>query len=245
MRFSIQEGLKPSGLRGISPTQIQQHWELYKGYVVNANELFEALAAAKPGAREWSELKRRAAFEFNGVALHELYFGNLAPELTLDPQSALAEQVAQQWGGVSAWLEDLAATGAMRGIGWAMTYHDTGSGALQDWWIGEHDLHHPVGLTPILVMDVWEHAYMVDHGATGRGAYIQAFLRNINWRVVEQRFAASADCARAERATASHSRAECSTGGTDNRGGDVGGRTLAHPTMEKRSETERGIPPRS
>lgn len=191
MRYSVQEQLKPAGLNGISDEQIRQHWELYKGYVANTNALLEELSTLKPGARAFSELKRRFAFEYDGMALHEYYFGNLRAGSVRDDGSALAAQVTRQFGSLDAWLADFAATGAMRGIGWAVAYHDRVGGLLLNCWVGDHELHHPTGLTPVLVMDVWEHAYMVDRGATGRGDYIQAFLRNVEWGTVERRFAES------------------------------------------------------
>jgi Fe-Mn family superoxide dismutase len=191
MRYSVQEQLKPAGLKGISDEQIQQHWELYKGYVANTNALLEAISALEPGTRAWSELKRRFGFEFDGMVLHEYYFGNLRGGVARDGSSALAAQVTRQFGSVDAWLADLAATGGMRGIGWAIAYHDREAGRLLNCWVGDHESNHPAGLVPILVMDVWEHAYMVDRGATGRADYIQAFLRNVDWGSVERRFAES------------------------------------------------------
>jgi Fe-Mn family superoxide dismutase len=192
MRFSVQEQLKPSGLKDISDEQIRQHWELYKGYVSNLNTLLEELSAAKPGSRTWSELKRRAGFEFDGMALHEYYFGNLKADVARDDKGAFLQQVAKQFGSVDAWQADFTSTGAMRGIGWAIAYHDRTSGAILNWWVSDHEMNHPAGLTPILVMDVWEHAYMVDHGAGGRGDYIKAFMRNVDWKTIEKRFEDSA-----------------------------------------------------
>ena len=188
MSYSVQDRIKPRALRGISDDQIRQHWALYEGYVKNVNGLLEDLERAEIGSRSWAELKRRAGFEFNGMALHEYYFGNLAAGSQLSAQSALASDLMGSWGTVEVWRQDFAKTGAMRGVGWAILYRDPMSDRLFNWWIGDHELNHPAGCHPILVLDVFEHAWMVDYGASGRDEYIRAFLDNVCWEVVEQRY---------------------------------------------------------
>lgn len=189
--YEAQEHLKPKALARISDAQIEEHWKLYEAYVKNTNELLGELGDAEPKSRPWSELKRRLAFEFDGMVLHEYYFGNLAAGAALSPQSDLAVGLAQQWKTLPAWREDFAATAAMRGIGWVILYHDPAVDRLFNWWVGEHQVDHPVGLDPILVLDVWEHAWMVDYGASDKERYVEAFLDNVAWSVVEQRFKAS------------------------------------------------------
>lgn len=191
MSYTVQEALKPKGLKGISDNQIEQHWGLYKGYVTNVNGLVDELGKLEVGSRAWSELKRRAGFEFSGMVLHEYYFGNLASQVPMKRGGGFASAVQGRWGSFEAWQNDLAKTGAMRGIGWAILYHDSLTDNLFNWWVNEHEDNHPAGFNPIVVLDVFEHAYMVDHGATGRGDYIKAFFDNVNWETVEQRFADS------------------------------------------------------
>lgn len=191
MSYTVQEVLKPKGLKGISDNQIDQHWGLYKGYVTNVNGLLDDLKKLEPGSRAWSELKRRAGFEFSGMVLHEYYFGNLAAHVGMPRSGGFANAVQGQWGSLEAWQNDLAKTGAMRGIGWAILYHDAVTNNLFNWWVNEHEDNHPAGFNPIVVLDVFEHAYMVDHGAGGRGDYIKAFFDNVNWEIVEQRFGES------------------------------------------------------
>ncbi|MBI4269219.1 MAG: superoxide dismutase [Candidatus Rokubacteria bacterium] len=191
MTYLVQEQLKPHGLKGISGDQIEEHWGLYKGYVTNTNALLAELAQAGVGSRHWAELKRRAGFEWNGMVLHEYYFGGLASGMPMNRRSALGERLVQGWRSVDAWQEDFAKTGMIRGIGWVILYHDPLTDSLFNWWVSDHEVNHPAGLNPILVLDVFEHAYMVDHGTAGRSRYIDAFLENVNWGVVEQRFADS------------------------------------------------------
>jgi len=190
--YEVHNHLKPKALAGISDDQIDQHWTLYEGYVKNVNALLDEIAHGKPGTATWAELHRRAGFEWNGMALHEYYFGNLAAGGHLSAQSTLSDEIVAEWDSVDAWREQFAKTGATRGVGWAVLYRDPATERLFNWWIGEHELGHPAGCHPILVLDVWEHAYMVDHGAGGREDYITAFLENVYWEVVEQRHRDSA-----------------------------------------------------
>jgi len=193
MTYKVQEHLKPKTLTGISDGQIEQHWHLYEAYVKNTNELLDEIREAEAGSKHWAELKRRLGFEYNGMALHEYYFGNLAAGRSLTPKSALADALASDWGDFRAWREDFAKTAAMRGIGWVVLYHDPGAGRLFNWWVSDHEVNHPAGLAPILVLDVFEHAWMVDYGAGEKDKYVDAFLENIGWEAVERRFKESRD----------------------------------------------------
>lgn len=179
-------------LDGISAEQLENHYALYKGYVTNTNTLNDKLAelraAGKAGTPEYNEMRRRLAFEYDGIRLHEYYFENMIGNGGDAPKSGkLAELLNDYFGSVDAWVADFKATGAMRGIGWAVLYQDPVTGRLQNFWITDHENGHPAGFTPILVMDVWEHAYIGDYKPTERGKYIEAFFRNINWKVVESR----------------------------------------------------------
>lgn len=191
MRYTVQKHLKPGRLSGISEAQVDQHWALYEGYVKNTNALLEALGALEVGSREWGELKRRAGFEFNGMILHEYYFGGLATGSRLSPSGELAGALTATWGTVNAWRQDMTGTAAMRGVGWAILYHDPAADRLFNWWVSDHEINHPAGFHPMLVLDVFEHAWVVDYGIAGRGAYIAAFFENVNWDVVEHRFRTS------------------------------------------------------
>lgn len=179
-------------LDGISSEQLEQHYKLYQGYVTNTNTLNDKLAemreSGKSGTPEYNELRRRFGFEYDGMILHEYYFGNMTGNGGSAPTSGkLAEKLKEDFGSVDAWEADFKATGMMRGIGWAVLYQDPNTGRLQNFWITDHEYGHPAGFTPILVMDVWEHAYCVDWKPTERAKYVDAFFRNINWKTVESR----------------------------------------------------------
>ena len=144
------------------------------------------LKEGKTGTPEYAELKRRFGFEFNGMRLHEYYFGNLGGKKALDKTGAVADKLAAAYGSYEGWEQDFKATGAMRGVGWAILYQDNTNGWLFNQWINEHEVGHPAGCSPILVMDVFEHAFMLDYGLK-RADYIIAFFQNIDWDAVTKR----------------------------------------------------------
>lgn len=183
------------GTPGFSDALLKNHFTLYQGYVKNTNALAETLAGAveegKNGTPAYCELKRRFGWEFNGMRLHELYFENMTKSvasLTATSHS-LAHALDVQFGSQAAWQKDFVSVGAMRGIGWVILYHDRESGRFFNVWINEHDGGHLSGATPLLVMDVFEHAYVLDYGIK-KMEYLEAFMKAIDWRVVSQRFKA-------------------------------------------------------
>jgi Fe-Mn family superoxide dismutase len=187
--YEPRQELKPKNLDGIGEDQIAQHWALYEGYVKNVNLLTKTLAGLsekKDFGVEFSELKRRLAFEYDGMVLHEHYFGILKAGQPIPVESAaLTKAFKQDFGGFKNWKEEFAAMGKMRGIGWVILYADPRRRTLTNFWIGMHESGHPVGLVPLLVMDIWEHAYMVDGGAGDRATYVEKFLNNVDWPKVE------------------------------------------------------------
>jgi Fe-Mn family superoxide dismutase len=170
------------GLKGIPDALVEHHLRLYAGYVRSLNLLRTRLESAAPGTPEFAELHRRTGFEINGARLHELYFGNLSPGGG-GLAGSVRERLAAGWGSADRWRAEFAAMGAMRGVGWVVLYEDPEDGRLSNHWIGLHEDGHPAGFRPILVMDVWEHAF------TGmeRPAYVEAFLANVDGEAVERR----------------------------------------------------------
>jgi Fe-Mn family superoxide dismutase len=177
------------GMEGFSETLLKNHFTLYQGYVTHTNRLTDTMnQMLKDGKThtEYAELKRRFGWEFNGMRLHEYYFENLGGKGDLDRTGKLFRRISDDFGSFEAWEKDFKAVGAMRGIGWAVLYQDPVNGRLMNFWINEHDVGHPAGGTPILILDVFEHAFMIDYGLR-RADYIGAFFKNIHWRAVEGR----------------------------------------------------------
>ncbi len=178
------------GMKGFSETALKNHFTLYQGYVTNTNKVADTLAQmlkdGKTGTPEYAELKRRFGWEFNGMRLHELYFENLKGGGSIDKSGKLAKKMEKDFGSVEAWEKDFRACGGMRGVGWIVLYHDVAGDRLFNSWINEHDVAHLAGCTPVLIMDVFEHAYMTDYQLK-RADYIESFFANINWKVTEAR----------------------------------------------------------
>ena len=190
MSYSARDYGNLIGMKGFSETLLKNHFTLYQGYVTNTNKLTDLLGQmlkeGKTSTPEYAELKRRMGFEFNGMRLHEYYFENLGGKTPLDKAPALAKKLADAYGGQENWLKDFKATGSMRGIGWAILYQDGMTGILFNQWINEHETGHLAGCRPLLVMDVFEHAFMIDYGLK-RADYIEVFFNNVNWTAVEGR----------------------------------------------------------
>ncbi len=190
MAYEAKDYSELIGMEGFSETLLTNHFTLYQGYVTNTNKLTDILAAmlkeSKTATPEYAELKRRFGFEFNGMRLHEYYFENLGGKTPLDRSGALAKKLAGAFGSYDDWEKDFRATGAMRGIGWVVLYQDDTNGGLCNQWINEHEVGHLAGCRPILVMDVFEHAFMLDYGLK-RAEYMEAFYMNVDWKVVADR----------------------------------------------------------
>ncbi len=181
-------------LKGISDVQLEEHFTLYEGYVESLNtitEQLESMGKDKKGNYAYSpfaELKRRFPVAYNGVYLHELYFDNLSSEKG-EPDKTFNEAIKKEWGTVSAWKEDVCATG-MAGPGWVITGYEPTANRIQNLLITEHHIGWPVDHVPIMVLDMWEHAFFFDY-KTDKKAYMNAFFDNLDWDLVNRRFEAA------------------------------------------------------
>lgn len=173
------------GLAGLSDTMLTNHFTLYKGYVDNANKLIGELDVVVKGSVEYYELKRRLGWEVNGIKLHELYFENLSKE-----KKAMGEKIKalliENYGTLEEWEASLRRNGTIRGIGWVLLVQDKDTDKLFHTWIGEHNVGLVVNADILYVMDMWEHAFMVDYGLK-KADYISTFINAIDWDVVEKR----------------------------------------------------------
>jgi len=183
-----------SGLKGISDQTLEMHFKLYEGYVANTNTLNEKIGSLIGGGSisdmtTYSELTRRLGFEYNGMVLHEYYFENMKKGGNVDPekQSNFYKAAEKSFGSYDIWKTDFVGVGKMRGVGWAICYQDPNSGLLSNHWITLHEVGNVAGFTPVLVMDVWEHAFLLDYKPADRPKYIEAFFSNIDWNAVDKR----------------------------------------------------------
>ena len=185
-----------AGLNGISDRTLEMHFKLYEGYVKETNKLTdkisEFLRDGKVDQEEvpaYSELTRRLGFEYNGMVLHEYYFGNMKQGGPGDPDrtSKFLHAAAESFGRYDIWKADFVGIGKMRGVGWAICYENPANGRLSNHWITLHETGNVAGFNPVLVMDVWEHAFLLDYKPAERAKYIEAFFSNIDWNVCDER----------------------------------------------------------
>ena len=177
-----------SGLKGIPIRLLEMHFKLYEGYVKETNKLQEKISdILKDGKVDqeempaYSELKRRLGFEYNGMVLHEYYFGNMKQGGLGDPKRIstifVCEAAEESFGSYDIWKADFTGIGKMRGVGWAICYETPTNGPLSNHWITLHETGNVAGFNPVLVMDVWEHAFLLDYKPADRAKYIEAFFR--------------------------------------------------------------------
>src|SRR5215831_11272438 len=155
---------KLSGLNGISDQTLEMHFKLYEGYVKETNRLTDAIAEILKDGRvdqeempAYSELKRRLGFEYNGMVLHEYYFGNLKRQGGGEPgrNSSFLNFVQSSFGSFELWRTDFVSVGKMRGVGWAICFLDPLQGQLSNHWVTLHETGNVAGFIPLVVMDVW------------------------------------------------------------------------------------------
>jgi Fe-Mn family superoxide dismutase len=185
-----------SGLNGISDHTLETHFKLYEGYVKGTNDLNQRIAdILRDGVVDqeetpaYSEFNRRRGFEYNGMVLHEYYFGNMKKEGSVEPNrnSAFRKAAIESFGSYEIWKADFVGVGKMRGVGWAISFQNPANGRLSNHWVSLHEMGNVAGFTPVLVMDVWEHAFLLDYKPAERPKYIEAFFSNIDWEAVDGR----------------------------------------------------------
>jgi Fe-Mn family superoxide dismutase len=184
--YTLKDFSQLLGLDGLSDALLNNHFALYQGYVTNTNKLIDLMKDKEVGTPEYAELHRRFGWEWNGMRLHELYFSNMGKHAVPLSERTLKPKIEATWGSVENWDKEFRGIAAMRGVGWVILSHDKKDGKLVNVWVAEHDGGHLAGQTPLLVMDVWEHAFMLDYGIK-RADYINVFMSHIDWHAVEER----------------------------------------------------------
>ena len=184
--------LKP--LKGISEkTMTIHHVKLYVGYVNKRNEIEEKLAVADRSLAnatysEFGELKREESFAANGIFLHEYYFNVLGGDGALGGENnqggSLIEAIKTEFGSYNKWLEDFKATG-MTARGWVVLALDFNDGRLHNYLCDTHNHGGIWGALPLVVLDMYEHAYFIDYGSD-RKTYIEDYMQNLNWPAAQE-----------------------------------------------------------
>ena len=188
-------------LEGLSEKQIKVHLGLYEGYVKHVNLIMEKIQALKAADAEGNaylinELRRRFGFEFDGMRMHEYYFEQLEGAAQApDAGSSLAQAAEAKYGSAENFIAHIKEVAGSRGIGWVIVYADPTAKTLHTVFVNDHELGQLAGLPIVLALDLWEHAFMVDYVPAEKKNYVEAFLANLNWPVVEKRFAAAMSAA--------------------------------------------------
>lgn len=176
-----------NGVNGLSEKLMKEHYKLYEGYIKKANEIIEKLktvdlSTANATQSDLRSLKLGYSFAVNAIKSHELYFENLSGSGG-QPQGWMGSKIEKTFGSFENWMADMKATG-LSARGWVWTAFDWQTGTLFNYLGDAHDAFPIWHATPLVALDVYEHAYMIDYGVA-RADYIDAFFKNINWDGVE------------------------------------------------------------
>ncbi|MDB5266717.1 MAG: manganese/iron superoxide dismutase-like protein superoxide dismutase, Fe-Mn family [Parcubacteria group bacterium] len=187
-KFNIPE------LKGISAKSVEEHLKLYSGYVKNANTILQKIDEyakdSEANAYALGELQRRFGFEFDGMRNHEIYFSHFEGAPTaLSASGSLYKKIEEEFGSFDGWLARFKSIALTRGVGWAVLYVDPKTDRLLNAWIDEQHLGHLTGLSPVLMLDVWEHSFVLDYLPSGKKNYVEDFFVNLNWQTAEANFA--------------------------------------------------------
>jgi len=179
-------------LPGLSDPQLAAHFKLYEGYVKKINEIEEKLmtvdkSLANYSFGEYSELKRREAVAFNGTYLHEMYFENMKGAPT-EASAALKAAVEGSFGSMADWEKDMRASAAST-PGWVLLTFNKMDKKLHHYIMYEHHMNYPIHQVPLMALDCWEHAFMIDYGID-KASYLNTFVKAIDWEVLSERFGA-------------------------------------------------------
>jgi Fe-Mn family superoxide dismutase len=189
-KFKVNTGLLDKLLKapmeGISQNLLTQHFDLYKGYVTQANTLLAELQSGTLTGASIIDRRRRLGFELDGVYMHEYFFENLTPAVTTPPDQAKAF-FTKYFGTYDKFVADLENAGSTRGVGWVAVLYDHNADVCVTTWVEEHHLGMLADAQPILLIDCWEHAFILDFKSTGRGAYVKQIYKHIDWDVVTRR----------------------------------------------------------
>jgi Fe-Mn family superoxide dismutase len=192
MELKAQQFSSIGGLPGLSEKLMTEHYKLYEGYVKKANEIREALktvdkSTANATQSDLRSLKLGLSFAWGAIKSHELYFGHLNAKGG-QPGSIMGKLIEQNFGSMDNWSEDISKTG-IAARGWVWTAFDWDSKTVFNFLGDAHDAFPLWNATPLVALDVYEHAYMIDYGVN-RADYIKTFLACLDWEVIEQRIEA-------------------------------------------------------
>ncbi|MBD3359972.1 MAG: superoxide dismutase [Candidatus Buchananbacteria bacterium] len=189
--YPVKKFINLKNLTVITAEQIDVHLNLYNGYVNNTNKLNEILKEKIKQqdfeGPQFAELVRRLGFEYNGMRLHELYFAALNKDGGKKPNNGFKKLIEKNFNSFGNFKNYFNKIAAMRGVGWVILYQDKETKQLSLHWIEQHHNGHPAGFVPIIVMDIWEHAWSAYLKPTERSQYIEDYFANLDWQICQSR----------------------------------------------------------
>lgn len=181
-------------VKGINNDVLKIHFKLYEGLVDATNGALAAIEKANStGVKnmvEYSSIQKQLPLFFNGMRLHELYFGVMCGDNMSKKDAELIKAINESFGSFEKWKRNFMSTGDIPGVGFVALFRDRETGKLYNNWINEFNIGELIGVDILLVMDMWEHAYLCEFGLNLK-KYQEVFLNNVNWSVVSERFAKS------------------------------------------------------
>ncbi len=177
-------------LTGISKQNIEEHIKLYQGYVKHANLIQEKLSSlSTDDTYVRAELQRRFSFEYCGIRNHELYFYSLTGEPSaISSGSNLENHIIRDFGSLEKFDARLREVAMTRGIGWVMLSYDVTGDRLILSWVDEQHLGQLMSAFPVYAIDMWEHSYVADYQPSGKKNYVEDYIKNTNFKLVEKRY---------------------------------------------------------
>ncbi len=183
-----EQQMTPRPFGKISQMTHDEHQKLYSGYVKNANTILtklEEYQGDESKVYEAGELYRRFAFEYNGMRNHEVYFALVDGTTATTSAPTLVAAIQAKWGSLDQFTALFGVLALTRGVGWAVLSYDAKASSLIMHWIDEQHLGQLQGTTPIIALDMWEHAYVADYQPSGKKQYIADFIAQLNWERAE------------------------------------------------------------
>lgn len=173
-------------VKGIDDKLLKIHFQLYEGLVGATNGALKYLHSQNTSNMvQYSAIQKEFSLFYNGMRLHELYFGVMCGDNMNAMDSHLEHDIAKYFGSFQKWKANFIATGTIPGVGFAVLCRDRNSGLLFNTWINEFNIGEIIGADILLVMDMWEHAYIAEFGINLK-KYANVFLSNVNWSVVSK-----------------------------------------------------------
>ena len=176
----------------LTSKNIDNHKSLYSSYIENFNKVSAKLDSidrvnADKNHSDFRSAKIDETFNANGAYLHELYFSNIADvnsQINMDTLSYM--RINRDFGSFDAWQKDFIACGKSARNGWVITYLNTYTQSYMNCFIDLHSQNVPVGMYPVIVIDMWDHAYYKDYLKDSK-TYLIAMMKQLKWNVIEER----------------------------------------------------------